>query len=105
MTTQFDAILWTTSEYQYGEYMRVKTDRERLHNIHISTTDYDMSTRGWVKVGTAFITPTFFPPADTVSAAVAAVDIQIKKLMAEQAIQLQQLKDYRQTLLSLEAPK
>ena len=63
-----------------------------------------MSTEGWVKLGTAEITPHFEAIDKTTAQAIELIDLKIKKYEADHYATIQLMKDYRNSLLSLPNP-
>jgi len=87
-----------------SEYLRVSTDQERLDKSLLYFGPLDMSEY-WTKLGTAEVTVTWAPEANIREAELASVDSQIEKIEKAARQEINRLREYRSTLLCIEAPK
>lgn len=88
--------LWLTNADSLPEFTAA-TDEIRLGFVTFLRTESDMSEYGWVKVGTAEVTPTFLPHEALVQSALASIANEEQKLQAS----LHVLRERRANLLSL----
>jgi len=87
-----------------SEYIRATTDQERLDKSILYFGPLDMSNY-WTKLGTAEVTVTWAPEANIREAELASVDSQIEKIEKAARQEINRLREYRSTLLCIEAPK
>lgn len=87
-----------------SEYLRTATDQERLDKSILYFGSLDMSEY-WTKLGTAEVTVTWAPEANIREAELASVDSQIEKIEKAARQEINRLREYRSTLLCIEAPK
>lgn len=87
-----------------SEYLRTATDQERLGKSILYFGPLDMS-QYWTKLGTAEVTVTWAPEANIREAELASVDSQIEKIEKAARQEINRLREYRSTLLCIEAPK
>jgi len=85
-------------------YLRASTDQERLDKSLLYFGPLDMSEY-WTKLGTAEVTVTWAPEANIREAELASVDSQIEKIEKAARQEINRLREYRSTLLCIEAPK
>lgn len=83
------------------EYLRADTDHERLGKSLLYFGSMDMSEY-WTKLGTAEVTVTWAPEANIREAELASVDSQIAEIERAARQEINRLREYRSTLLSLE---
>lgn len=87
-----------------SEYLRTATDQERLGKSILYFGSLDMSEY-WTKLGTAEVTVTWAPESNIREAELASVDSQIEKIEKAARQEINRLREYRSTLLCIEAPK
>ena len=87
-----------------SEYLRASTDQERLDKSILYFGPTDM-TEYWTKLGTAEVIVTWAPESSVREAELASVDSQIEKIEKAARQEVNRLREYRSTLLCIEAPK
>lgn len=87
-----------------SEYLRASTDQERLDKSILYFGPTDM-TEYWTKLGTAEVIVTWAPESSVREAELASVDSQIEKIEKSARQEVNRLREYRSTLLCIEAPK
>lgn len=98
--------LWLMTKEAQKQFFSTESDEEKLKACFINYgEDVDLTSVGWMKAGTVEVTPNFSNSAEATRAAVAAVDEQIRLLETEFRVNLHRLREYKSTLLCLEAPK
>ena len=88
--------LWLTNADSLPEFTAA-TDETRLGFVTFHRPETNMSDYGWVKVGTAEVTPTFLPQDALVQSALASIANEEQKLQASLHI----LRERRANLLSI----
>lgn len=88
--------LWLTNADSLPEFTAA-TDETRLGFVTFLGHASDMSEYGWVKVGTAEVTPTFLPQEALVQSALDSIANEEQKLQAS----LHTLRERRANLLAL----
>jgi len=87
-----------------SDYIRATTDQERLDKALLYFGPVDMSDY-WTKLGTVEVTVTWAPESNIREAELASVDSQIEKIEKAARQEVNRLREYRSTLLCIEAPK
>lgn len=87
-----------------SEYLRATTDQERLGKSLLYFGPLDMSNY-WTKLGTAEVIVTWAPESNIREAELASVDSQIEQIEKAARQEVNRLREYRSTLLCIEAPK
>lgn len=87
-----------------AEYLRATTDQERLDKALLYFGPLDMSNY-WTKLGTAEVIVTWAPESSIREAELASVDSQIEQIEKAARQEVNRLREYRSTLLCIEAPK
>lgn len=87
-----------------SEYLRATTDQERLDKSLLYFGPLDMSNY-WTKLGTAEVIVTWAPESNIREAELASVDSQIEQIEKAARQEVNRLREYRSTLLCIEAPK
>ena len=97
------ANVWLTDSYR-NEYLRATSEEERAKFVHFDCSTKDMSSC-WTKLGTAEIEIKWESTSNVREQEVARVDSQITQLELACRKEVIRLREYRSTLLCLEAPK
>lgn len=95
--------VYLIDSYRSG-YLRASTDQERLDKSLLYFGPQDM-TEYWTKLGTAEVTVTWAPESSVREAELASVDSQIEQIEKAARQEVNRLREYRSTLLCIEAPK
>lgn len=99
MKKTIETTLWATRE----EYLAKIYDlEEKNHTDGIGFAEWDMSSAGWIRIGTATIHLDLIDPKDTVAAQVESLEAQCKKVMADSEATLTILRSRINDLLAIE---
>lgn len=96
--------VWCQSPEYFAQYKNAK-DEHKYNYVTLISPDSDMSSYGWVRIGTAEVVCEVDPIEDGIAAAVAACDLAEEKLRNELNKKLAEIGTVKQNLLSLPAPK
>ena len=96
--------LWLSSPLSLSSFLDAATEADKWSFVSPCAEDLDMTTCGWVKVGTVEFSPDFSAQGLKEKAA-EATDIAIDALTKTFQSKLEVLEAFKQTLLCLEAPK
>lgn len=96
------ANVWLTDSYR-SEYLRATTEAERLQFVHFDCSSQDMSSC-WTPLGTAEVEVSWNHSSSVREQEVSRVDSQIEQLELACRKEVIRLREYRSTLLCLEAP-
>lgn len=97
------AIIYLTDSGR-PNYLMAADDKARIDACVIYFGETDMSAY-WSKIGTAEVDVTWDAPGNIRDEELRIVDVKIETLQAQTRQELNRLREYRSTLLCLEAPK
>jgi hypothetical protein len=96
--------IWVPCADQLVQFLASKPEDRPIYTTIISP-DYDMTTEGWVKVGSAEVTYAWETGNEVYGAALSAVDMKLQEMEKDYFNKRSALREFRSTLLCLEAPE